>query len=146
LLHALRPTADFVYSVSCTTRAPRTGEIEGEDYFFLTREEFERRIAAGDFLEYAEVHGNLYGTLCVRVLDQLEAGIDVLIDIDTQGAANIRRVEDIFDCQRGNAGGQRHPIANQCRFGGLGNQKTREGDDVSQGIAHDARADCIAKP
>lgn len=90
MLHALRPTADFVYSVSCTTRAPRTGEIEGEDYIFLTRDEFERRIAAGDFLEYAEVHGNLYGTLRIRVLDQLEAGTDVLIDIDTQGAANIR--------------------------------------------------------
>jgi guanylate kinase len=90
LLHALRPTADFVYSVSCTTRAPRTGEIEGEDYFFLTREEFERRLVARDFLEHAEVHGNVYGTLRARVLDQLEGGTDVLIDIDTQGAANIR--------------------------------------------------------
>jgi guanylate kinase len=90
LLNALRPTADFVYSVSCTTRAPRPGEVDGEDYHFITRDEFERRLAAGEFLEHAEVHGNLYGTLRANVISDLEAGTDVLIDIDTQGAANIR--------------------------------------------------------
>ena len=90
LLNALRPTAGFVYSVSCTTRPPRPGETDGEDYHFITRTEFQRRIIAGDFLEHAEVHGNFYGTLRSNVLAQLEAGTDVLIDIDTQGAASIR--------------------------------------------------------
>lgn len=91
LLNALRPTADFLYSVSCTTRAPRPGEVDGEDYFFLTREEFVKRIAAGEFIEHAEVHGNFYGTPRASVLRNLEAGTDVLVDIDIQGAASIRR-------------------------------------------------------
>ncbi len=90
LLNALRPTAGFVYSVSCTTRAPRPGETDGEDYHFITRTEFQRRINAGDFLEHAEVHRNFYGTLRSSVIEQLEDGTDVLIDIDTQGAASIR--------------------------------------------------------
>ncbi|MES2570753.1 MAG: guanylate kinase [Verrucomicrobiota bacterium] len=90
LLNSLRQTPDFVYSVSCTTREPRPGEMEGEDYFFLTKTEFERRIGAGDFIEYADVHGNYYGTLRETVLSNLEQGIDVLIDIDVQGALRIR--------------------------------------------------------
>ena len=90
LCDALRQTPDFVYSVSCTTREPRSGEIRGEDYYFLTEEEFERRVRAGDFLEYASVHGARYGTLSETVLNNLAAGIDVLVDIDTQGAAMIR--------------------------------------------------------
>ena len=90
LLNALRPAADFVYSVSCTTRAPRPGEIDGEDYHFLTAEDFARRLAAGEFLETAVVHGNRYGTLRTAVVDQLAAGVDVLIDIDVQGARMIR--------------------------------------------------------
>ena len=91
LLNALRPTADFLYSVSCTTRAPRPGEVDGEDYLFLSRTDFEERIAGGDFIEYAEVHGNFYGTPRANVLRNLEAGTDVLVDIDIQGAASIRR-------------------------------------------------------
>jgi guanylate kinase len=91
LLNALRPTADFLYSVSCTTRAPRPGEVDGEDYFFLSREDFEARIAAGEFIEHAEVHGNFYGTPRASVLRNLDAGTDVLVDIDIQGAASIRR-------------------------------------------------------
>jgi guanylate kinase len=91
LLNALRPTADFLYSVSCTTRTPRPGEVDGEDYVFLSREEFERRIEGGEFLEHAQVHGNFYGTPRASVLRNLEAGTDVLVDIDIQGAANIRR-------------------------------------------------------
>jgi guanylate kinase len=59
-----RRRADIGYSVSCTTRAPRPGEVPGRDYYYLTRAEFERRRAAGEFAESAEVHGNLYGTLC----------------------------------------------------------------------------------
>ena len=90
LLNALRPGADFVYSVSCTTRPPRPGEIDGEDYHFLAAEDFARKLAAGEFLESAEVHGNHYGTRRAAVIDQLAAGVDVLIDIDVQGAAQIR--------------------------------------------------------
>ena len=90
LLNALRPTAGFVYSVSCTTRAPRAGETDGEDYHFITRPAFQKRIVSGEFLEHAQVHGNFYGTLRSNVIAQLEAGTDVLIDIDTQGAASIR--------------------------------------------------------
>lgn len=91
LLNALRPTADFLYSISCTTRTPRPGETDGRDYHFLTRDEFERRIFAGEFIEYAEVHGNFYGTPRTSVVRNLEAGTDVLLDVDIQGAANIRR-------------------------------------------------------
>ena len=90
LLNALRPGADFVYSVSCTTRPPRPGEIDGEDYHFLTAEDFARKLAAGEFLESAEVHGNHYGTQRAAVVEQLAAGVDVLIDIDVQGAQMIR--------------------------------------------------------
>jgi len=96
LTAALRQKPDFVYAVSCTTRAPRPGEIHGEDYIFLTEEDFAARVAAGEFLEHAEVHGRHYGTLKRTVLDQLEHGVDVLIDIDTQGAASIRACNDAF--------------------------------------------------
>ncbi len=94
LCSALRQTRDFVYSVSCTTRAPRPGETHGEDYYFLSEEEFREQVAAGDFLEYAEVHGNFYGTLRENVLVYLRLGVDVLIDIDTKGATTIRASAD----------------------------------------------------
>lgn len=94
LTTALRQKPDFVYAVSCTTRAPRAGEVDGEDYFFLSQEDFLARISAGDFLEYAEVHGRYYGTLKSTVLDNLSKGVDVLIDIDTAGAASIRSCGD----------------------------------------------------
>ena len=94
LCTALRQTPDFIYSVSCTTRPPRPGEIQGEDYFFLTHEQFQAHVAAGDFLEYAEVHGNFYGTLRGNVVAYLRNGVDVLIDIDTQGATSIRASTD----------------------------------------------------
>lgn len=96
LCSALRHKPDFVYAVSCTTRAPRAGEIEGEDYYFLTDADFDRRAAAGEFLEHAEVHGRKYGTLKSTVIDNLARGIDVLIDIDTEGAASIRQCGDAF--------------------------------------------------
>ena len=89
----LQKNQDFAYSVSCTTRAPRPGEIDGTDYHFLSREDFEQKIAAGEFLEHAQVHGNYYGTLKSAVLDHLRAGTDVLIDIDVQGAAMIRATD-----------------------------------------------------
>ncbi|WDE99107.1 guanylate kinase [Lentisphaera profundi] len=78
------------FSVSCTTRQPRAGEQNGVDYHFLSREEFEQRIALGDLLEYAEVHGNYYGTLKSEVLNQVKQGKSVLIDIDVQGQRLIR--------------------------------------------------------
>lgn len=80
----------MVYSVSCTTRAPRDGEIDGTDYFFITDEEFERRVQAGEFVEHATVHGHRYGTLRRYIERGFASGRDVLMDIDVQGAAQIR--------------------------------------------------------
>lgn len=94
LCTALRQKPDFVYSVSCTTRTPRPGEIDGEDYHFISHDEFAARKASDSFLEHAEVHGHCYGTLKEPVLEQLQRGIDVLIDIDTRGAAAIRSSRD----------------------------------------------------
>src|SRR6476469_9271201 len=94
VVQALRKTGEFFYSVSSTTRAPRTGEIDGEHYRFLSAADFQTRIDAGDFLEYAKVHQDLYGTLREPVLANLKKGVDVLIDIDTQGAATIRNSDD----------------------------------------------------
>lgn len=82
------------YSISCTTRAPRPGEQDGTDYHFLTPADFQSRIAAGDFLEYATVHGNSYGTLKSDIIDLLQAGRNVVMDIDVQGAASIRACSD----------------------------------------------------
>lgn len=79
-----------VYSISCTTRRPRPGEVNGADYHFLTPEEFAAKAAAGEFLEYAEVHGNHYGTLKADILLLLEQGKNVVMDIDVQGAAQVR--------------------------------------------------------
>lgn len=78
------------FSVSCTTRAPRSGEVDGRDYHFLAREDFLRRVEAGEFLEHAEVHGNHYGTLRSEVENVVRAGQDVLLDIDVQGARLVR--------------------------------------------------------
>ncbi len=96
LCRNLRQQADFIYAVSCTTRSPRPGEIVGEDYYFLSEEEFQTRIERDEFLEHAEVHGRKYGTLKETVLDHLKKGVDVLLDIDTQGAATIRSCPDPF--------------------------------------------------
>jgi len=83
-------TGDF--SVSFTTRGPRPGERDGVDYFFVGREEFERRRDRGEFVEWAAVGGHLYGTSGERVRAAAARGRDILLDIDTQGAANIRRL------------------------------------------------------
>ncbi|QQL45564.1 guanylate kinase [Sulfuriroseicoccus oceanibius] len=87
---------DCVYSISCTTRAPREGEVDGVDYHFLDKDDFIQRTAQGDFLEWATVHGNYYGTLKSEVVAHLEAGRDVVMDIDIQGAQLIRATEDPF--------------------------------------------------
>lgn len=78
------------YSVSCTTRAPRDGEVDGQSYFFLTDDEFIERKKAGDFIECASVHGHWYGTLRETVEKAFDQNQDVLMDIDVQGARQIR--------------------------------------------------------
>lgn len=93
---SLRQTPDTIYAVSSTTRPPRAGEINGEDYHFMDSAAFERRIADGDFLEYARVHDHYYGTDRRVIVDHLKKGIDVLVDIDPQGAATIRGSADPF--------------------------------------------------
>ncbi|MBM4218036.1 MAG: guanylate kinase [Gammaproteobacteria bacterium] len=91
LLHALmrrRPGVGF--SVSCTTRPPRAGEQDGRDYHFIGREEFERLVAAGEFIEHANVFGNRYGTRRSVVEAALVAGRDLILEIDWQGARQVR--------------------------------------------------------
>ena len=94
LVERIRKTPNLFYSVSCTTRAPRAGEIDGEDYQFLSDADFRERADKGDFLEHAQVHGDRYGTLREPVVINLKSGKNVLIDIDTQGAAVIRNCGD----------------------------------------------------
>lgn len=77
-------------SVSFTTRAPREGEVNNRDYTFIAEKEFRDMIAGGEFVEWAEVHGNLYGTSGKRLEELMKEGFDVLLDIDTQGAKQIR--------------------------------------------------------
>jgi guanylate kinase len=85
-------------SVSMTTRAPRAGEVEGESYYFVSREEFQRMIENDGFLEYAEVYGNYYGTPRAEVERKLSEGTDVILEIDIQGALNVQEntTEGIF--------------------------------------------------
>lgn len=94
LCRKLADSGEAHYSISCTTRSPRPGEIDGQDYHFLSIADFEARLAAGLFLEHATVHGNLYGSLKSEVLTYLLAGTDVVMDIDVQGAAQVRSCPD----------------------------------------------------
>jgi len=80
---------DLVYSISHTTRPPRPGEVHGVDYFFISTDEFRKGIAAGLWAEWAEVHGNYYGTSARFLEEALSSGKDVLLDIDVQGACQI---------------------------------------------------------
>jgi guanylate kinase len=86
----LQEFPDIRYSISCTTRAPRGQEEHGRHYFFLTPEDFECRVRNGEFLEHAVVHGYRYGTLRSHVMEQIRSGQGVLLDIDVQGARQIR--------------------------------------------------------
>lgn len=87
---ALEAVPDVAYSVSATTRPARPGEVEGQHYVFLSREEFERWIGEGRFLEWAEYSGNLYGTHEQKVEELLDAGRSVILEIELQGARQVR--------------------------------------------------------
>ena len=89
--HLLEAREDVVYSVSATTRPRRTGEVDAREYHFLDRAEFERRVAAGDFVEWAEYGGNLYGTLRAEVERGLESGRHVVLDIEVSGSRQVRQ-------------------------------------------------------
>jgi len=88
---ALEAVPELAYSVSATTRPPRPGEVDGEHYGFLSREEFERLIEEGKFLEWAPYSGNLYGTLEGKVQEVLDAGRSVILEIELQGARQVRQ-------------------------------------------------------
>lgn len=90
--HVLEDVGNLSYSVSYTTRAPRQGEIDGREYFFVNREVFEEMVAAGEFLEWACVHGNLYGTAKSQVIEETNAGADIILEVDVQGAASVRQL------------------------------------------------------
>ncbi|EIC80525.1 Guanylate kinase (GMP kinase) [Streptococcus salivarius PS4] len=85
------PDHKFEYSVSMTTRAQRPGEVDGKDYFFRSREEFEELIRNGQMLEYAEYVGNYYGTPLIYVNETLDKGIDVFLEIEVQGALQVKK-------------------------------------------------------
>ena len=82
---------EISYSISATTRQPRPGEQDGVNYCFYDKEKFRQMIDAGELLEWAEVYGNYYGTPKQKVLDRLNAGEDILLEIDTQGALNVMK-------------------------------------------------------
>ena len=79
------------FSVSATTRGPREGEVDGREYFFISRQEFEKRVANNEFLEHAEYAGNCYGTPRDYVLSLLQRGVSVILEIDVQGAMQVKR-------------------------------------------------------
>lgn len=80
------------YSVSYTTRAPRNGEVAGREYFFVTQDEFKAMVDAGEFLEWAQVHGKLYGTSRKQVSREVSQGRDIILEVDVQGAASVREL------------------------------------------------------
>src|SRR6185369_2041295 len=90
--HVLECVENLSYSVSYTTRAPRLKEVDGREYFFVSREVFEEMVAAGEFLEWACVHGNLYGTAKNQILAETGSGADIILELDVQGAASVRRL------------------------------------------------------
>ena len=90
--HVLESVENLSYSVSYTTRTPRSKEVDGREYFFVSRETFEEMIAAGEFLEWACVHGNFYGTAKTQILERTAAGADIILEVDVQGAASVRNL------------------------------------------------------
>ena len=87
----LAQAEDLAYSISATTRQPRAGEVDGKNYYFMDKAEFEQKIAEGGFLEYANVYGNYYGTRLGKIEERLARGEDILLEIDTQGALNVMK-------------------------------------------------------
>lgn len=90
----LKKYPDLIYSISFTTREPRSNEIDGKDYFFVSEDKFQEMIKADEFIEWAEVHGNYYGTPKKFIEDNLSSGINILLDIDPQGARQLRKKLD----------------------------------------------------
>ena len=88
--HLLAARPDMTRAITCTTRAPRPGEKDGVDYYFFSAAEFEKRVAADEFIEHATVFGRSYGILRSELLDKLRSGRDVLLNVDVQGAETIR--------------------------------------------------------
>ena len=88
--HVLKKVPNLSYSVSFTTRTPRNGEVNGREYFFVSQENFEAMVAAGEFLEWAHVHGKLYGTARKQVAHEIAEGRDIILEVDVQGAASVR--------------------------------------------------------
>ena len=86
----LNKVDDLSYSISFTTRTPRSGEKDGREYFFVTRERFEEMVAANEFLEWANVHGKLYGTNRHQVFQEISGGRDIILEVDVQGAESVR--------------------------------------------------------
>ena len=82
----------YAFSVSATTRAPRPGEVDGINYHYITREDFERRIACGEMLEYTQYCGNYYGTPLRETMEALEAGKNMILEIEVEGALNVKRM------------------------------------------------------
>ena len=92
LVQRVLKVQNLSYSVSYTTRAPRNGEVEGREYFFVTTEQFEAMREAGEFLEWAHVHGKLYGTSRDQVSREIREGRDIILEVDVQGAASVREL------------------------------------------------------
>lgn len=90
--HLLEQNPRLVRAITCTTRAPRGQEVDGADYFFFAPEIFERKVRAGEFLEWAHVHGSMYGTLRKVCMDILDQGKDVILNVDVQGALNLKKI------------------------------------------------------
>lgn len=88
----LNNVPNLSYSVSFTTRAPRSGEVNGREYFFVSTEQFEQMVAAGEFLEWAHVHSHRYGTSRQQVTREISEGRDIILEVDVQGAASVRQL------------------------------------------------------
>ena len=89
----LKQVPNLSYSVSYTTRAPRNGEVDGREYFFVNTEQFEKMVAGNEFLEWAAVHSKLYGTARQQVVREISEGHDIILEVDVQGAASPRNAQ-----------------------------------------------------
>jgi guanylate kinase len=90
--HVLDVVPNLSYSVSFTTRAPRQNELNGREYFFVSRQVFDEMVEVGEFLEWACVHGNFYGTAKRQIAEETASGIDIVLEVDVQGAASVRQL------------------------------------------------------